>query len=252
MAMRLTATFFHARFRASPVDRVWSRRVADDSRKDGDRGSVSRIETTATPMHTLSAQVVAFHAAAVTNDRQTVPDTVPDEAPAATFEEFVRRHHAELYGRAKRLCRGHLDADDVLQDALERAWKAYGEVRDRAAGRAWLFTILNHTFIDRVRRQQARPPMDHLDGLEVRDEGPPATERWAVLDVEDLRAAVAELPDDVRDIYRLHALEGRDYAWLAERFGMPKNSVGTRLLRARKRLREILEARLARREGGAR
>jgi RNA polymerase sigma-70 factor (ECF subfamily) len=174
-----------------------------------------------------------------------------DEAPVATFEDFVRLHHAEMLRRARRLCRGNFDADDVLQDALERAWKAYASVRERSSSRAWLFTILNNTFLDRVRRQQAKPPMDSIDDLQLSDP-PPASERWAALDVDDLRAAVAELPDDLRDIYRLHALEGRDYIWLAEHFRMPKPSVGTRLLRARKRLREILEQRLAGREGGGR
>jgi RNA polymerase sigma-70 factor, ECF subfamily len=176
-----------------------------------------------------------------------------EETPAAaarSFQALVRQHHDELVGRARRLCRGHLDADDVLQDALVRAWKAFAGMRDASAGRAWLFTILNHTFIDRVRKQHGEPRMDTVDELVLPAPERPATARWERLGLDDLRAAIAALPDDVREVYRQHALDGRDYIYLADKHGIPKSTVGTRLLRARKKLREHLEARLAELEGG--
>jgi len=171
-----------------------------------------------------------------------VPETVESAPRAATFQRFVAAHRAELLGRARALCRGHLDADDVVQDALLRAWRGHGSMRDPGRARAWLFSILHNTFIDRVRRQRVAPASRSVEGLELPDVPPPAEPGWHALGGDDLRAAVAELPDDLRDVYRLHALEGRDYVWLADHLGIPKATVGTRLLRARRRLRDLLLA----------
>ena len=65
---------------------------------------------------------------------------------------------------------------------------------------------------------------------------------WAHLSIDDVRAAIAALPDDVRDTYRLFALEGRDYVAISALQGIPKATVGTRIMRARRKLRELLQA----------
>jgi RNA polymerase sigma-70 factor (ECF subfamily) len=164
-----------------------------------------------------------------------------EAAARPSFEALIATHRPALLGRARSLCRGHVDADDLVQDVLERAWRNYERVRDGAAARAWLFQILNNAFIDRVRAQRSAPPTDHIDDVPVA--GPePAGESpaWSQLSATDLDAAIARLPDDVRDIYRAHAFEGRDYETIARQLGMPKNTVGTRLLRARKLLRALL------------
>ena len=69
-----------------------------------------------------------------------------------------------------------------------------------------------------------------------------AEEPWARFSLDDVRAAVAGLPDDVRDTYRMFALEGRDYTAIAAAQGIPKATVGTRLHRARRHLRAALTA----------
>jgi len=110
--------------------------------------------------------------------------------------------------------------------------------------RGWLLTILTNTFLDALRRDKARPGEV---ALEIEPPAPPPDDEpapWAAIDTDDVRAAVAQLPDDVRDTYRLFALEGRDYATIAAALEIPKATVGTRILRARKRLRELLLARL--------
>ena len=65
---------------------------------------------------------------------------------------------------------------------------------------------------------------------------------WAHLSTDDVRAAIASLPDDVRDTYRLFALDGRDYVAIAALQNIPKATVGTRIMRARRKLRELLQA----------
>jgi RNA polymerase sigma factor (sigma-70 family) len=132
------------------------------------------------------------------------------------------------------------DADDLVQDALLRAFRARAQTRDLGRMRGWLLTIVTNTFLDSLRRRKARPgevelEVDVAAPAQEEDESP-----WARIDIEDVRAAVAELPEDVRETYRMFALEGRDYSGISSALGVPKATVGTRILRARKRLRGLL------------
>lgn len=161
----------------------------------------------------------------------------------ATFEALVAEHLPALRARATQMCRGVGDPDDIVQDALVRAFRAREQMKDPARARGWLLTIVTNTFLDAVRRRKVRPGEVEL----AIDPPAPvigAEAPWQRLDLDDVRAAVAELPDDVRDTYRMFALEGRDYLAIAHALGVPKATVGTRILRARKRLRELLAARI--------
>lgn len=162
---------------------------------------------------------------------------------AGWFDAVTAAHLPALRARAGQLCRGHGDPDDIVQDALMRAFLARHQMKDPERARAWLLTIVTNTFLDSLRRRRARP------GEVALDADPPEPERedeaaWAALDLDDVRAAVTFLPDDVRDTYRMFALDGRNYAHIANALGVPKATVGTRILRARKRLRQLLMAQL--------
>jgi RNA polymerase sigma-70 factor (ECF subfamily) len=165
---------------------------------------------------------------------------IPVPAPDPALEREIAAHRDALYARARQLCRGSIDADDLVQDVLERALRGSAGLRDPARVRAWLFTILTRSFIDRIRHQRALPQHEVLDDAGAA--APPADERpaWQRLTADQLRVAVERLPVELRDTYRLHALDGRDYDDIARAQGIPKATVGTRLLRARKRLRAIL------------
>jgi RNA polymerase sigma-70 factor (ECF subfamily) len=161
-------------------------------------------------------------------------------------EAALARHRPALAAHARRLCRGQLDADDLVQDTFERALRAADRVRDPGAVRGWLFTILTNVFIDRVRMLRSAPEaeagiieeMPHVE--EPPDDGP-----WARLTGDDLRAAVARLPADARAVYLAHCIEGMPYASIAAALGIPRGTVGTRLLRARRLLRRLLTERMA-------
>jgi RNA polymerase sigma-70 factor, ECF subfamily len=157
------------------------------------------------------------------------------------FDRMVAAHLPALRTRAAQMCRGAGDPDDIVQDALVRAFRARDQMREVERARGWLLSIVTNTFLDSVRRRKVRSEV----ALEVEPAAPPAPDEeapWAHLGIEDVRAAVAQLPDDVRDTYRMFALEGRDYVAIAAALGVPKATVGTRILRARKRLRELLLA----------
>lgn len=161
------------------------------------------------------------------------------------FDAIAAAHLPSLRTRAAQLCRGHGDPDDIVQDALMRAYVARHQMKDPERVRGWLITIVTNTFLDSLRRRRARPGEVSLD-IDPPEPEPDldAEVAWADLGVEDVRTAVSYLPDDVRDTYRMFALDGRDYAYIASSLGVPKATVGTRILRARKRLRQLLLAQL--------
>jgi RNA polymerase sigma-70 factor, ECF subfamily len=188
------------------------------------------------PAATLTVPATA---PAVDERRRVVAETDPRE-----FNALVAEHLPRLRARAMQLCRHHLDPDDLIQDALERAFQAFDTLRDRESVRPWLLRIVSNTFFDAIRKQRTRPqlvPLDHAAEIEV---GEAASEPlpWERIDTAMHRAAIDRLPDDMRDTYRMNAIEGQDYASIAAALKIPKSTVGTRLLRARRRLRELLSA----------
>jgi len=177
------------------------------------------------------------------------PVALVSSAPALgedrrAFDALVAEHLPGLRARAVQLCRAHLDPDDLLQDALMRAFRARRQLRDPQRTRSWLLSIVGNTFIDALRKQRARPlhiSLDVAPDTEPSDE-PTEPLPWQRLGPEELRVAIDQLPDDLRETYRLFALEGKDYTAIAAAVRIPKSTVGTRLLRARKKLRALLAA----------
>jgi RNA polymerase sigma-70 factor (ECF subfamily) len=166
-----------------------------------------------------------------------------DDAARQEFDALVAQHLPALRARAAQLCRSHYEPEDVVQDALVRAFVTTSRVSDPSRIRAWLLTIVTNTFIDLTRRRRRRP--EHVQ-LVVEPANPPPLEPgpWDQIGSDDLRRAIDRLPDDVRETYRLFALDGHDYAEIATQQQIPVATVGTRLYRARKRLRALLTAEL--------
>lgn len=154
------------------------------------------------------------------------------------FDELVRREVPGLRSVALRLCCNAAEADDLVQDTLEYALRRIDELRFETA-RAWLGTVLRHRFIDLCRRPEPLPPdpglMESLPAPEP-EEIPP----WALIAVEEFRAAVSRLPPELGEVYRLHAIEECSYKAISQRLGVAPPTVGTRLLRARRFLKKLL------------
>ncbi|MCE9578811.1 MAG: sigma-70 family RNA polymerase sigma factor [Deltaproteobacteria bacterium] len=171
---------------------------------------------------------------------------VASEPDRRAFDAMVAEHLPALRTRAGQLCRRHVDPDDVIQDALVRAFRGRDQLRDRDRARGWLLSIVTNTFIDALRKQRSRPDQAELpaESPAPAPEEPTAALPWQQLGEAELRAAIARLPDELRDTYRMFALENLDYVAIAAAQNIPKATVGTRLLRARKRLRALLAAEL--------
>lgn len=176
----------------------------------------------------------------------------PAERPAhgegvPRFDTLVREHGPALLSIAYRLCGNRSDALDLVQDTFERGLRSFSRFEPGTNSRAWLATILGNLFIDRCR---ARVRQERVGGAAVPiDEElvaePPAEEApaWGAITVDQVREALASLGEGFRVVYELHSLEGYSYNEIAERLGIPRATVGTRLNRARRRLRELLAPR---------
>jgi RNA polymerase sigma-70 factor (ECF subfamily) len=169
---------------------------------------------------------------------QGAPDGAQFVAPTYA-RELLRRHGAFLEALARRKCRNQLDPDDLVQDVFEKVMRAVQPIPDGASELAWLSRVLHNLFIDKLRRRAARA--EHALG-EPACAPPEERTWWQALTEEEVRATVARLPDKQRVAFELYAFEDRTYDDIAAVLGIPKATVGTRILRARRRLREILSA----------
>lgn len=159
-------------------------------------------------------------------------------------DELFRAHGDFLRRLAARLCRGAIDPEDLLQDVFERTVRHVHTLVPDIDHRAWLARVMRNLFVDRLRRNAATPAQAVFD-----EEMPaPADEGrawWEGLDADDIRARLAELPAELRQAFELFAFEGCSYTDIAERLGIPRMTVGTRILRARRRLKQLFLSGLA-------
>jgi len=148
---------------------------------------------------------------------------------------------------AERLCGNAADADDLVQATFLRVAHD-GVPPDVRNIRGWLTTILHNLFIDQCRARNRRPSHEPLNDqheyvTQFEPDGPEP--EWTRITAAEIRDATDELDPVYREVYLLHTFEHWSYDQIAQKLGIPRVTVGTRLHRARKKLREVLEARLA-------
>jgi RNA polymerase sigma-70 factor (ECF subfamily) len=166
----------------------------------------------------------------------------------ALFRAVVLPHIDEAYRLARWLAGNGTDAEDVVQEASLRAFRA---IRAYAGGnpRAWLLSIVRNTAYSWLRKNRPATivTVDDLEAVELehvkpderRDETPESS-LIAKVDAEQLRAAIANLPAPFRETLVLRDIEGLDYREIAEATEVPIGTVMSRLARARRRLLETL------------
>lgn len=172
------------------------------------------------------------------------PQTMASNASGARkrrFDEQVSVWHGDMYRYALWLCRDPMLAEDVVQEALLRAWKSLDTLRDESAAKQWLLTI--------VRRENARHwERKRLQTVDIDALTPAQT---ALLGEEqdterdDVRAAIFKLPDDYREPLVLQVLMGYTTEEIASAMGISGGAVLTRLHRARHKLKAQLSKRSA-------
>jgi len=149
----------------------------------------------------------------------------------------LRRYARALVGHRER-------ADDLVQDALERAYTKWHLWREGTNLRAWLFTVMHNVWVNQIEAASSTPPTVGLDeALEVSE----APRQEAALGIRDLDVALASLPTEQREVLLLVALEELKYHEVAMVLDVPIGTVMSRLARARAKLRTALSEGTARR-----
>jgi RNA polymerase sigma-70 factor (ECF subfamily) len=171
--------------------------------------------------------------------------SIEDAKPAVTLDQLTHDHHDFLLALARKLCRSNLDPADLVQETLMRTVARFDRLPAGVNHRAWMTQVMKNLFTDQLRRARTRARVD-LESSPV----PPETDElpwWHALDSDDVRAALAELPSELRETFDRFAFRGESYEDIARALGIPKPTVGTRILRARRRIKELLVERSNRR-----
>ena len=176
------------------------------------------------------------------------PGAADGQTNAERFRRLVEPEIALLL-RVARTLAGPVDAEDLVQETLLRAWHAMDGFDGRYP-RAWLMTILRNTNMNMQRRQR---PLS-VDNIDTQTEATPAfgappqsTEDQIMATVlqDDLHDAVQSLDARFRSVLLLVDVDDLSYAEAAEALGVPLGTVMSRLHRARKRVRQYLRPKLA-------
>ncbi|MEX0658596.1 MAG: sigma-70 family RNA polymerase sigma factor [Egibacteraceae bacterium] len=156
-----------------------------------------------------------------------------------------------LYSAALRYTRNPADAEDLVQETYAKAYEKFHQFEPGTNLKAWLYRILGNTYINSYRRRQRRPTEVSADAAEDRDfslydriagapHAPAEIEVLSRLTDDEVKAALAELPDTFRMAVYLADVEGFRYAEIAEIMGTPVGTVMSRLHRGRARLHKAL------------
>jgi len=171
-------------------------------------------------------------------------DMMGGEDDNARFANVVLPHLGDAYALARWITGNRADAEDVVQDACLRAFRAIRSFANGSA-RAWVLTIVRNTAYTWIskNRPAALVVVDDLEAVETAQAIPgdpnaatPETAVIAQADVARLTAAISALPIPFRETLILRDVQGLDYREIAEVTGVPIGTVMSRLARGRSRL----------------
>lgn len=174
-------------------------------------------------------------------------------ASQETFMADVDPYLNSLYSTALRLTKKPADAQDLVQETLLKAYKAYGRFEAGTNLKAWVFRILTNSYINIYRYKSRRPNevdieneeqmfMYHrLRGSTASDVSKSVEDEFlsSITDTE-ISKAIEDLPEQFREVVLLFDVEGLSYAEIAEMLKIPSGTVMSRLHRGRKALQKAL------------
>ena len=175
------------------------------------------------------------------------------------FEQHLVPLMDRLYGTALRLTRNPADAEDIVAEAVAKAWTQLDRLRTPQHFEGWLFHILTNTFISEWRRRRCHPQstggkptepteLDSASFTLFQQLHQPFLLWWGSLEEQffnnllhdDLERALDALPDIYRVVIVLVEVQGYTYEEVASLLGIPLGTVRSRLSRARSQLQETL------------
>ena len=156
-------------------------------------------------------------------------------ARSSQIIELVAQFAELLYRYAYRLTGNAADADDLTQQTFLRAQQRGHQLRDTAAAKSWLFAIMRNSFLTSRRHVGIVQSLDQISDPVSLAEPPEA-----VVDSEELQAALLELPEEFRSPLILFYFDEFSYQQIADQMGLPIGTVMSRLSRAKAFLRKRL------------
>lgn len=170
-----------------------------------------------------------------------------EELDENQIDDLVRAHKDAVYRQLFRICGNHDDAEDVLAESLLKAFEAITQLEQRENFRAWLVQIGRRT-CGRLRKRQALLPYVNwsLGDLEISEDPSAGPDQLAVeVELKDcIEVALNGLPKHFQEVYRLRDIEGLSATEVSKQLSISVANVKSRLHRARKLVREEIDASL--------
>ncbi|MEE9281404.1 MAG: sigma-70 family RNA polymerase sigma factor [Myxococcota bacterium] len=168
----------------------------------------------------------------------------------SAFEALVRRYSERAYRVAYRVVRDADAADEVLQEALIKAYRGLPRFELRSTFYTWLYRIVVNLALDRRRQAKRAPDVEWEDSLAVQldprgvvpGQADPELAARRVEVRELVSKGIQELPDGQREVLLLREIEDLSYEEIAKAMGISKGTVMSRLHYARKKMIAYLEA----------
>lgn len=154
------------------------------------------------------------------------------------FDDLIARWHSPLWQYIRRMTGRDDEAQDILQDVWLRVIRGIARMRDGSRLRGWLFGITRRVLMDRLRRQYAVPPASEVNTDDLAAESDPS-DREASL--EALDAVIEALPFIEREMLTLFYLRDLSLAEIADALDIPIGTVKSRLFRARRIARALMQ-----------
>jgi RNA polymerase sigma-70 factor, ECF subfamily len=169
---------------------------------------------------------------------------VPEQrAGAASFEELARPLFDQLYNFARWLTQNTPEAEDLVQETYTKALRGFCSFQEGSNFRAWIYRILRNSFLS---SRTGLKTMIRLDGeadetLLPAESTTPESVLIEKADRETVQQALMDLPVPFREILLLCEVEEMSYQDIADTLAIPMGTVMSRLFRARKALRSLLQ-----------
>ena len=159
----------------------------------------------------------------------------------AAFEQLAKRWQPKLLAHAYRLMGDSEAARDVVQDGWRDIIRGLSRLDDSALFPAWAYRIISRRAADTIRRVQRQRKISNSYSAQPRPTALSSSSIENGADRSPIHAAISNLPPDQRATIALHYLEGLSVAEISAALLVPSGTVKTRLMIARKKLRQALE-----------
>jgi len=169
------------------------------------------------------------------------------DGDAAAFDALMTMHERRMYAVALRMCGNPEDAQDCLQEAMLRIFRAISGFKAQSSFSTWVYRITMNACLDELRRRKSRP-VSSLDGMvemgwSPADDGE-SPEEHALRGERGraLMAYIAELPEEMRSAIVLRDIQGHSYEEIAMILDANVGTIKSRISRGREKLRKRIQA----------